>query len=128
MKNRYFYIKDIDCTTTIEYGTRKEILSWIDEMCRDLTSENADIYDYSDDVFEILYNDGTTDYINQEYDGHKIRRQNIATIIYHNSCTDMIYGHFSMNEYGITTAAFEDEITDNPNIKEVATEDYTECA
>lgn len=124
MKNRYFYIKDVDCTITVEYLTRKEILSWLDEYAENVKSGFGCV---SDESYEILYNDGTTDFIDESYDGHKIRRQNIAAIVNCNPCTYMVFGHFEMNEYGVASAAFADEI-DNTNVKEVSTEDYTECA
>lgn len=126
MTNRYFYMKDIACTLVVEYATRKEMLEWLDEMCKDLTGPAAEMYDYSDDVYMILYKDGTTDYINEEYDGHHIKKQHIASIVAINSCSAMVYGHFTLNECGVVEPSFEDEI-DDTNIKEVDSEDYTEC-
>lgn len=125
MNTRFFYLKDINFTISVEYATRKELLEWMDEMCKDLTSSNADMYDYSDDVYMILYKDGTTDYINEEYDGHHIKRQNIVSIVNINSCTAIVYGHFAMNENGVVEPSFEDKI-DNTNIYEVDNENYTE--
>lgn len=124
MKDRYFYMKDIDGTITVEYLTRKEMLSWLDEYAENVVTGFGNC---SDDSYEILYKDGTTDYIDESYDGHKIKRQNIVSIVNCNSSTYMVYGHFSMNEYGVANASFEDEISDI-NIKEVATDDYSEVA
>lgn len=115
MKDRYFYIKDIHCTITVEYLTRKEMLSWLDEYAENVISGFGCV---SDESYEILYNDGTTDFIDESYDGHKIKRQNIAAIVNCNPSTYMVYGHFEMNEYGVASAAFADKI-DNTNIIEV---------
>ena len=125
MKNRYFYMSDIEHTITVEYATRKELLEMITEMCENLMSEAADMYDYSEDVYMILYKDGTEDFINDEYDGHHIEKQNIASIVNSNACTYIVYGHFVMDECGNAYPAFEDKI-DDTNIKEVDREDYVE--
>jgi D-hexose-6-phosphate mutarotase len=118
MKDRYFHVKDIDCTITVEYLTRKEMLSWLDEYAENVKSGFGCV---SDESYEILYKDGTTDFIDESYDGHKIRRQNIASIVNCNPSTYMVFGHFEMNEYGVAGAAFTDEI-DDTNIEEVETE------
>lgn len=115
MKNRYFHVKDIDCTITVEYLTRKEMLSWLDEYAENVKSGDGYV---SDDSYEILYKDGTTDFIDESYDGHKIRRQNIESIVNCNASSYMVYGHFEMNEFGVAGAAFADEI-DSTNIEEV---------
>lgn len=133
--NRYFYMEDIDCVVTVEYASRKELLELLDNHIDNVRTynemiangnPNACYYENNDDVFEILYKDGTTDYINDEYDGHKIRRQNIASIVYCNSSTYMVYGNFEMNENGVASPAFEDAIDES--LKEVDSEDYTESA
>lgn len=133
--NRYFYMEDIDCVVTVEYASRKELLELLDNHIDNVRTynemiangnPNACYYENNDDVFEILYKDGTTDYINDEYDGHKIRRQNIASIVYCNSSTYMVYGNFEISENGIASPAFEDAIDES--LKEVDSEDYTESA
>lgn len=133
--NRYFYMEDIDCVVTVEYASRKELLELLDNHIDNVRTynemiangnPNACYYENNDDVFEILYKDGTTDYINDEYDGHKIRRQNIASIVYCNYSTYMVYGNFEMSENGVASPAFEDAIDES--LKEVDSEDYTESA
>ena len=121
-ENRYFYIKDIDCTTTVEFATRKDLLDYMDEYIDNLQYE---WFDPSDNSYEILYNDGTFDYIDSFYDGHKIKRQHIASIVNTNPCTSVVYGNFEMNEYGVVYAAFE-ECIDDTNILEVDRENYRE--
>lgn len=115
MKVRTFLIKDIETAVIVEVTSRKEILAWMNELL-----ENTE-YDWfqSDDAFMILYKDGTEDYISQEsYDGHKVKKQNIASIVYSNDCTNMVYGNFEINEYGVVTTAFEETIA-TENIQEV---------
>ena len=108
-KYRIFLIQDIDCKLTVEVNSRKEVLSYLDEYLDNLPNE---WFDGSDECFHILYKDGMIDSINEEYDGHKIRRQNIASIVYDNPCTSMVYGNFEVNEYGVVHPVFEESISD----------------
>ena len=114
-KDRHFLIQDIGCETVVEVVSRKEVLSYLDEYLENFQNE---WFDASDDTFAILYKDGSYEYINEDYDGHKIKRQNIASIVYTNACTDMVYGNFEINEYGVVTPAFEEKIADT-NIIEI---------
>lgn len=130
---RYFYMSDIDNTITVEYATRKEMLELIDnyvENCKTRdemianNNSNAYLYDMSQETFTILYKDGTTEYIDEDFDGHHVKRQHIESIVNENSSTVMVYGHFGLNECGVAEPTFNDEI-DN-SLKEVDTDDYTE--
>ena len=105
-----YLIKDIDCEIIVEETTRKEVIAWMDEYV-----ENSvyDWFDGSDQAFSILYKDGTTDCINEEYDGHKIRKTNIASIVYDNPCTSMVFGNYEINEYGVVTPDYEMKINEN---------------
>lgn len=114
-KDRRFLIQDIDCETLVEVTSRKEVLSWLDEYLENLPNE---WFNASDDAFAILYKDGSYDYINEDYDNHKIKRQNIVSIVYTNACTDIVYGNFEINEYGVVTPAFVEKISD-ANIIEI---------
>lgn len=104
---RYFKIIDLDCEIIIEKTTRKDVLGWLDEY---IDNFQYDFFDPSDDSFEILYKDGSWDFINEDYDGHKIRRQQIESICYNNACTSIVYGHFEINEYGVVYASAEEKI------------------
>ena len=106
-KDRRFLIQDIDCEILVEVTTRKEILSWLDEHIENF---DYDWFDRSNESFSILYKDGSYDTVNEDYDGHKVRRQNIASIVYDNPETSMVYGNFEINEYGVVTPAFEEKI------------------
>ena len=114
-KDRRFLIKDIDCEVLVEVMSRKEALELLDEYLENLTYE---WFDGSDDCFHILYKDGSCDCINEEYDGHKIKIRDIASIVYDNACTSMVYGNFEINEYGVVTTAFEEKIAEE-NIIEI---------
>lgn len=116
MKRRNFLVEDIDCSITVEIDTRKNILSAMDEFVENL---EYDWFDASDEVFEILYKDGTEDRIDEDYDGHKIKRQNIESMVYSNPCTYVVYGNFEMNDYGVVHTAYVESISD-VNIKEIA--------
>lgn len=118
-KDRYFLIKDLGVTTLVETATtQKDIFGWLDDMIDNLS------YGYdTDDTYEILYKDGSSEYINRDYDGHKIRRNNIKSMVYSNDCSYIVYGSFYVNEYGVVTANDEMYI-DNSNIVEVDHEIY----
>ena len=123
--DRYFYIKDIDCTVLVEVvSTRKEVFGWLDDYAENL---QYDWFDPCGDSFEILYEDGTTDYIADDYDGHKIRRQHIVSMVYSNASSYIVYGNFEMNEYGVVSVS-ENENIDDTNIKEVDCWNYSEVA
>lgn len=112
---RTFLIKDINYRIIVEPTTRKNILSYLDEYLENL---GYDFFDPSDDCFAILYMDGSVDYINEDYDGHKIKRQHIASMVYTSSYSDMVYGKFEMNPYGVVYPAFKEQI-DDTNIVEL---------
>lgn len=118
MKNlntRYFFLKDIETTVIVEFArTQKEIFSWLDEMVENLQYD----WFHTDDTFCILYKDGTEEYINSDYDGHKIKRNNIASIVYSNDCSYIVYGNFEINECGVVYTAYDEKI-DNSNIVEI---------
>lgn len=108
-KDRVFLIQDINCKTYVEIVSRKEVLSWLDNYIDNII---YDWFDGTEDCFQILYKDGSTDYIYEDYDGHKVKRQNIASIVYNNPETSIVYGNFEINEYGVVTPAFEEKIAD----------------
>lgn len=119
MNTRTFRIIDINSEIEIEYLSRKEMLSWLKEYSENVIEFSDCKYcDFSGESYEILYDDGTTDYIDEEYDGHKIRKTHIVSIVNCNPCTYAVYGHFSMNEYGCCSASFVDEISEE-NIEEI---------
>lgn len=92
------YIID-GCTIEVEIMTTiKDIFDYIEQYIYNL---QYDWFDATDESFQILYKDGTEDYIDNFYDGHKIYKRNIKSIVYNNPCTYMIYGNYTMNEYGI---------------------------
>lgn len=113
--DKKYLIKDIDCIALVEFLPRKEMLGFIDEHI-----ENIEYgFDMEDFAFSILYKDGTEDsVVGNDYDGHKIKRQNIESIIIDNPETTMIFGNYSINEYGVVTPSFEIDIDEN--IKEIA--------
>ncbi len=98
-----FHIEDTDCTIEIEImSTQKDIFDWLDQYIENL---KYDWFDAADESFQILYKDGTTEYIDSSYDGHKIRRQNIKSMVYNNPCTYIVYGDYEVNEYGVVNVA-----------------------
>ena len=114
-KDRRFLIKDIDCEVLVEVVSRKEVLAWLDDYVENSAYE---WFDGSDLCFHILYKDGSCDFINEEYDGHNIKRNNISSLVFDNPCTSMVYGNFYINEYGVVTPSFEEKISEE-NILEI---------
>lgn len=115
MKTRHFHIKDIDCTIKVEFGTRKEILGWLDDYTENF---QYDWFNPCDDSLSILYDDGKEEIIDQFYDGHKIRRQHIISMVYNNPESYIVYGNFEMNEHGVVTTSVTEKIA-TENIIEV---------
>ena len=117
IKERTFLIKDIDCEVIVEVMSKqKDILSILEEYIENL---DFDWFDGSDDSFDILYRDGTSAHISETfYEGEKIKRNNIVSIIHNNPCTYTVYGPFKINEYGVVTVS-DAEIIDTSNLIEL---------
>ena len=81
--------------------TRKDVLDYMDEYIENLENE---WFDATDESFEIIYKDGTSTYIGSDYEGEKIRRNNIKSILYNNPCDYIVYGEYEINEYGVAHA------------------------
>lgn len=81
--------------------TRKDVLDYLDEYIENFENE---WFDPTDESFEIIYKDGSTEYINSDYEGQKIRRNNIKSMLYNNPCDYIVYGEYEMNEYGVAHA------------------------
>ena len=110
-KVRKYHIKDIDTFIEVEETTRKEVLSWLDEFLENL---QYDWYTDDDTSYAILYYDGSSDFITQsDYDGHRVKRTGIASIVYSNPEDYIVFGPYEMNAYGVVTPAFEMSIDDN---------------
>ena len=95
-KRKTYHIVDIDCDIIVEETTRKEVFSYMDEYIENFQNE---WFDASDESFHILYADGTYDDIDQNYDGHRIRKQNIISMVYDNPGTSIVYGPYEINYY-----------------------------
>lgn len=100
-KDRIFRIKDIDCDVIVEFCTRKSLLENISYYIENM--ENG-FYD-EDTTYCIRYKDGTVDYIDQDYDGHKIKKINIESIVENNPCTSVVFGNFEINDCGVVTTS-----------------------
>lgn len=110
MKSRHFVIMDIDEKMIVEETTRKDIFGYIDEHLENIEYGN----DMSDYAFRILYKDGSTDEVSgNDYDGHKIKRINILSIVVDNPSTSITYGNYRINQYGVVNPSSEMEIDNN---------------
>lgn len=87
------------CTIEVEIMTTiKDVFDYIEQYIYNL---QYDWFDATDESFQILYKDGTEDSIDNFYDGHKISKRNIKSIVYNNPCTYIVYGSYTINEYGV---------------------------
>ena len=110
MKRRKFLITDINEQMVVEEITRKDALSYIDEHLENIGYNN----DMSDYAFRILYKNGNIDYVaGNDYDGHKITRINIESIVIDTPCDSMVYGNYEINQYGVVTPSSEMKIDNN---------------
>ena len=116
IKERIFRIEDIDAEVMVEVVNRqKDIFDCLDDY---MDNFNEDFFCTEDDSFEILYKNGKTDYISSDWDGHKVRRNSILSMVYNNACTAVVYGNFEINEYGVVYAS-ESEVIADENITEI---------
>lgn len=110
-----YLIKDIECECEVEEMSRKDCLDLIDEHLDNL-KYGIDMEDYS---FKILYKDGTFEHVcGNDYDGHKIKRINIESIVVDNPCTSEVFGNYEVNWYGVVAPSFEMKIDENIDIVE----------
>lgn len=99
-KYRYFKINDVGCVSQVSISsTIKEIFDYMNEYLENIKSVKG--FDPSDDSFDILYKDGTTDCVNSDYDGHHIRKRGIASLVWTNACDSVVYGGWAINEHGV---------------------------
>lgn len=97
-ETRTFHIEDVDCDVLIEIASsKKDIFDFIEEYVENL---EFDWFDATEDSFQILYKDGTEDFVDSDYDGHKIRRQNVKSMVYSNVSSYIVFGDYEVNEYG----------------------------
>lgn len=98
-----FHIEDINCTIEIEImSTQKDVFDWLEQYIENL---QYNWFDATDENFQILYKDGTTEYIDNFYDGHKICRKNIKSMVYSNTEDYIVYGCYEINKYGVVNVA-----------------------
>ena len=112
LENREFIIPSINCTSVVEFDTRKNLLDYMECFIENLKQGFK-----PEEYYDILYSDGTEDRIDQEYDGHKIRRQHIVSMVYNNVITSCVYGNFEINECGSVYPAIQTIISEK--LKEV---------
>ena len=96
------YLSDVGCIIEIEIMTTiKDVFDWLEQYIENL---NYSWFDSTDESFEIIYKDGKTEYIDSFYDGHKISKINIKSMLYNNPVDYIVYGDYEVNEYGVAHA------------------------
>lgn len=116
-RRKYFLIKDLDCKIIIEETSRKDLLRDLDyyiETVNDFNENpNSNLSIPDEESFSILYADGSEDCINYEYDGHRIKRTGIVSIVYDNPMSSVVFGPYSINDSGVVYPSDVMEIDDN---------------
>lgn len=112
MKTVLFKTKDTDNEFIIEQApNKKEILNCLDNHIENLA---YDWFNGEDYAFYILYKDGSEDcIIGSDYDGHKVKKTNIESMVYSNASTNIVYGNYSINEYGVVQPSFQINVHEN---------------
>ena len=126
MKDRYFYMADINTTTTIEFGTRKCLLDMIKDFVDQIKFANEveetvdealfmgrSYYVDTDCMVAILYKDGTETIIEHDSDSLSYRKTNIESIVYSDGYQTIVYGNFEINEYGCVTTSRVEIVSEN---------------
>ena len=116
-RRKYFLIKDLDCKIIIEETSRKDLLRDLDyyiETVNDFNENpNGNLSIPDEEVFSILYADGSEDRIDYEYDGHRVKRTGIVSIVYDNPMSSVVFGPYTINDSGVVTPSFDIEIDSN---------------
>lgn len=115
-ETKIYLDKDVDAEIIVEETTRKYLLNCIDEYIENL--KNNPEYVADDEMFAILYEDGTEEVIDLYFYednplNYHIKRQHIKSITYDNPETVMTYGPYEINDCGVVTTSDEMKIDDN---------------
>lgn len=123
---RYFYNFIDEYIITIYQTTRKDLLGYVDEFIENLEYG----HDMSDFSYQILYSTGDEVYLAQDwYEGEKIRRTHIVSIVGTNPEEDMVFGSFELSDEGRVYIASQEKISDNfieidPELGEALDDEY----
>jgi hypothetical protein len=114
-----YKINDLNCDILVEINSSiRDMFSYVDQYIENFEDE---WFYADDDAFAILYKDGSWDFIDGNYDGHKIKRINVESMRYDNSDTSMVYGNYDINYYGVVNPS--DIMYIDDNITEVEIKD-----
>lgn len=107
---RYFYNLIDEYVITIYQTTRKDLLDQMDEFIENLGYG----YDMSDFSYSILYDNGDNVFLAENwYEGEKIRRTHIVSIVETNGEEDEVYGPFELTDDGNVYTNTVETISDN---------------
>ena len=107
---RYFYNLIDEYIITIYQTTRKDLLGYVDEFIENLEYG----YDMSDLSYSILYDNGDSVFLSEDwYEGEKIRRTHIVSIVGTNPGEDAVFGPFELGDEGQVYIASQEKISDN---------------
>ena len=107
---RYFYNLIDEYIITIYQTTRKDLLGYIDEFIENLEYG----YDMSDFSYSILYDNGDNVFLSEDwYEGEKLRRTHIVSIVGTNPEEDVVFGSFELSDEGQVYVDSQEKISDN---------------
>lgn len=123
MKKRYFYMSDINSTSTVIESTKKELLS-IAVMLKEEAAFNLS----NDDTISGYTKDGKFFYYDctNFWDLKKSDIINAVSIVYSNESDTEVYGAYYINECGVVGPSDDGKTVISCELKEVDREDYRE--
>lgn len=123
MKKRYFYMSDINSTSTVIESTKKELLS-IAVMLKEEAAFNLS----NDDTISGYTKDGKFFYYDctNFWDLKKSDIINAVSIVYSNESDTEVYGAYHINECGVVGPSDDGKTVISCELKEVDREDYRE--
>lgn len=97
-------MRNEDYSSTIRRAkSYREVLGLLDEYIYNLSCFNSGETISEDYIFgthfEILYQDGSQEYIDDSYDGHKIKRQHIIGIVCDGLDVTIVKGKYMSDNY-----------------------------
>lgn len=113
---KYYYSEEMRSFTCVEFLKLRELFDLFDGLIY------CNPNDWDDQIFQIVYADGSSLYIDDTSDIIKFPRRNIISMIYSHAEGYCVYGNFHMDELGGITA--DDELSIDPNIIEFSEDEY----
>lgn len=123
MKQRFFYLADIDTVETVETITKKDLISTAEGFKSSTWCDHDEVISGYTKDGKFFYYDSTNFWTFKKSD-----IINAISVVYSSESGYYVYGDYTVNMYGIVSPTEDGEtlIWTGGNIKEVESADYTE--